>query len=261
MIDIHCHILPGLDDGPATLEESVEMCRIAYADGIRTIVATPHYRPGSYEYPSHVVQSKIDELRSSLSEGGINIQIYLGADVTVTPELEKHLQIKPYLTINATGRYFLAEFPHAAVPPNWEKFLFTLIRQGIVPIITHPERNGWFLSHPDALVSFVRAGGLVQITALSVTGEGGIESRRYTSHLLKNGLAHIIATDAHSVNARKPLLSSAVELAESLVGRERVAAMVNDIPKAVIEGRKVIVEDLEVSVQKRRSWFRRIARI
>ena len=261
MIDIHCHILPGLDDGPETLEESIEMSRIAYNDGIRTIVATPHYRPGSFEYPHELLQAKLDQLKAALVKAQVGLEVLPGADVTITPELNEYIIRYPYLTINGTGRYFLAEFPHAAVPPNWDTFLYEMIRKGKTPIITHPERNGWFLSHPEKLSPFVRAGGLVQITAMSVTGEGSEESRRYAVHLIKSGLAHIIATDAHSRTIRKPLLSDAVALAVSLVGKERATAMVVDTPRAIVEGRPILTEEPIIAIPKRRTWFQKIARI
>src|SRR5512138_3499510 len=158
MIDLHCHILPGVDDGPATLEEAVEMCRIAEADGIRTIVATPHFRPGTYEFDDR--EQALGSLRSEVLRRGIGVTVLAGADVTVTPELPLYLAQQPHLTINGTGRYVLAELPHDAVPARWDDFLLSLRSRGITPILTHPERNHWFLGRPDALYSYVLAGGL-----------------------------------------------------------------------------------------------------
>lgn len=260
MIDLHCHILPGLDDGPRTIDESVEMCRIAYADGVRTIVATPHFCPGRFEHPHEQIKEKIGELQAALRAARIVLDVLPGADVAITPELDGHLEKYAYLTINGAGRYFLAEFPHTAVPPHWEAFLYTFLRRGIVPIITHPERNGWFLSRPDALVPFVNAGGLVQITAMSIQGVGGEESRRCAVHLLKSGLAHVIATDAHSATERKPLLSEAVAIAGQLLGQEQARRMVVDTPRAILAGSPIRADDRLIPAVKRRTWLQRIAR-
>ena len=236
------------------------MCRIAYDDGIRTIVATPHFRPGSIEHPHERVQCKIHELRTALNKANIPLEILPGADVTITPELDDHLEYYPYLTINGNGKYFLAEFPHATVPPNWDTFLYAMIRKGKTPVITHPERNGWFLSHPEALSPFVSAGGLVQITAMSLTGEVSEAVKKYSLRLLRQGLVNIIATDAHSVEQRRPILSEAVAVAASVIGKDRALSMVLDTPRALIEGRRPdlpIPEPVEIP---RRSWLGRLLR-
>lgn len=236
MIDSHCHILRGLDDGPETLEESVAMCRIAYEDGIGTIVATPHFRPGNYEHPYELIRSRIEELSHALRREGMPIVILPGADVTITPELDEHLERFAYLTINGTGKYFLAEFPGASVPPKWDVFLLGVIRKGLVPIITHPERNGWFLSHPDALEAFVREGGFVQVTAMSLTGGFGPAAREYCEYLVRHNVVHIIASDAHSSTQRLPVLSAAVRRAKKWIGEEQALKLVRDTPRAVLGG-------------------------
>ena len=258
MIDLHCHILPGIDDGPATMDESIEMCRIARADGITAIVATPHFRPGRYDLSEGAITAAYEGLCSEVARLGIDIEILAGADVTVTPELLIHLSQKSRLTINKTGRFFLAELPSAAVPARWDQYLLSLIARGFSPILTHPERNGWFLSHRDALYPFVSAGGLVQITAMSLTGEVGEAAQSYSRYLLKQGLAHIIATDAHSAHQRKPLLSGAVAAAASIIGKDEAFRMVRDTPRAIIEGRRPDVAMPEQAVVPRRTWIERL---
>jgi len=260
LIDLHCHILPGIDDGPATMDEAIEMCRIAYADGIRTIVATPHFRPGRYDLSEAAVSSALEGLRSEVARRGIDITILAGADVTVTPELQMHLSERRGLTINNGGRYFLAELPNGAVPARWDQYLLSLIAGGFSPILTHPERNGWFLSHRDALYPFVHGGGLVQITAMSLTGEVGEAVRSYSCYLLKQGLAHIIASDAHAAGQRKPLLSAAVAAAVSIIGVDAALKMVTDTPRAIIEGRRPDIALPEHAVVPKRTWIERLLR-
>lgn len=253
MIDLHCHILAGIDDGPETIEESLEMCRIAAADGITTIVATPHYRPGRYEPDAKHVLSKVDELQAAINEEELDALILLGADIAVTPELPVYLRDMPHLTLNKTGRYFLAELPHSHVFPMWEDFIFSL--RGKTPILTHPERNRAFISRPESLSSFVRRGGLIQITAMGVTGEMGKEVQEYCVFLLKRGLVHVIASDAHSVSDRRPVLSEAMRKTADIVGWEHAKRLVSDIPRAIIEGKSIELPAPAEPVLRKKRFF------
>jgi protein-tyrosine phosphatase len=263
MIDLHCHILPGLDDGPQTLEESVEMCRIAASDGIKTIVATPHFKPGTYEHPSQRVDQQLHALTAELTQQNIDLKILPGADVFVTPELSRHFDSYDYLTINRTGKYFLAEFHADFVPLQWDVFLLSFLKKGIVPIITHPERNRWFLGHRDALYAFVRSGGMVQITAMSLIGLYGDEERDLCMFLLQHDLVHIIATDAHAPAGRVPVLSHAVNAAANIVGREKAEALVTSIPEAVIAGNEIKLSPplIHTEAPKQKTWLQRLANL
>lgn len=256
MIDLHCHILPGIDDGPETLGEAVEMCRIAADDGITTIVATPHFRPGKYDNLD--IADRLTRLRSEIARQGIAVEVLSGADVTVTPELPFYLAQNPQLTVNGTGKYFLAELPHDAVPARWEEFLLSFRGRGITPIITHPERNHWFISHPDALRPFVLAGGLVQITAMSILGKNGVESRNYSRYLLRRSLVHVIATDAHSIDQRPPRLAEAVRAAGTIIGEAQALRLVRDTPQGIIAGRSVDVQQAAAEGPTKRKWYRRM---
>jgi protein-tyrosine phosphatase len=256
MIDLHCHILPGLDDGPEKLDESVAMCQIAFEDGIRTIVATPHFRPGAYEFRDPTEQ--LTALRREVERLGLELTILPGADVTVTPELPLHLVQQPMLTINGMGKYVLAELPHEAVPARWDDFLLSLRKRGTTPIITHPERNRWFLNHSDALYPFVLAGGLVQITAMSILGENGPESREYSTDLLKRGLVHVIASDAHSSDQRQPRLAAAVLAAGEIIGRDRALRMVRENPGHIVTGVPVEAEHKAPEEPRKRKWYHRM---
>ena len=260
MIDLHCHILPGVDDGPATLEESIEMCRMASADGTSTIVAATHFRPGSYTPTVKALTERTAELRAALASASIPITIVPAAEVTVTPELSENLSTCDWLFVNGGGKYFIAEFGSDVVPSQW-LFLFSpLLRSGRIPIITHPERCSRFADHPEELRDFVEKGGLVQITAMSLTGELGEDLQSFTEDLLRGGLAHIIASDGHAPHWRPPLLSAAVERAAAVVGREKALSMVFDTPAAIIEGRSLsgTAADLAPEIPKRRSWFKRM---
>jgi protein-tyrosine phosphatase len=259
MIDLHCHILPGIDDGPETIDEAVDMCRIASADGIKTIVATPHFNPGIYENSSEKVFSLIDKLGAKAKEKGIDVRILPGADIAVTPELPAYLKKEEYLTINRTGRYFLAEFPAASAPPGWDMFLLSFLNSGTIPVITHPERNSWFLEHPDALYDVVKKGVMVQVTAMSITGDLGEDIQEFSIYLLKHNLVHVIASDAHSAAYRLPLLSHAVRMAGDVIGKEKAYSLVTSIPAAIIEGRHVSLPGIIKPVRQKKRWLQRAA--
>jgi protein-tyrosine phosphatase len=261
MIDLHCHILPGLDDGPESLSEAVAMCRAAAADGIGTIVAAPHYKPGTYEFTEAGILGAVDTLSEEVAKQGLNIRILPGAEVTVSPEMRASLLPGGYLTINH-GRYFLAEFRPLSVPDRWDAFLLSFLDAGMTPIIAHPERNAWFVQHPEALAAAVYGGILVQLTATSITGGFGPETRDFSVNLLRQNLVHVIASDGHSARLRPPQLAEAVALAADVVGRERALALVTANPQAIIESRPLpALEPIEHAPQMRaprRSFLQRL---
>ena len=237
LIDIHSHILPGVDDGAKTLEEALEMCKIAEADGITTIVATPHSMNGLYINQKETVCRKVDEFNSILKKEKIKINILPGLDLHFYPELLFHLKNGKILTLNNHGCYLIVEFPEV-ISPHIESICFNLQIQGVVPIISHPERNYFFRKNPQLLQDFVDRGALVQVTAMSITGEFGIEAEKAVKNLLKKNLVHIIATDAHSIGKRPPLLSPAVKVAAEIVGEEQAQRMVTTIPERIINQKK-----------------------
>ena len=234
MIDIHCHILPGIDDGPTEWAESLKMCDMAVRDGIRTIVATPHMNNGHYSNSKETIIKKIEELRERIN-GRFELDIFLGADVHVSFDLVERLKSKEIPTINNKG-YVLLELPHELLPPNIESLIFNIKVMGITPIITHVERTLWIKKHFQSLKKLVDMGALLQITAMSITGEFGRSAKHWSEKLLKEKLVHIIASDGHSINRRPPIMSKALNVASSIVGRDEAYAMVNDTPLKVIKG-------------------------
>jgi protein-tyrosine phosphatase len=260
MIDLHCHILHGMDDGPSTLRESVEMCRMAAADGTETVVATPHFTPGRYHWTGAAMQERILELRSVLQAENVPLTVLPGADVAVFPELPAHPGLRTFLSLN-NSRYLLLEFPHAFMPPGWDSFLRSLIAAGTIPVITHPERNDWFIRHPAAMGEAVRAGALVQVTAMSLLGGFGNDARKFCVHLLKSGLVHVMASDGHAATERPPLLSEGMRAASALIGEERARELVQTVPQAIIEDRPVRAHAPRAQVEGKRGWLGYLARM
>lgn len=237
MIDLHCHILPGLDDGPQTLEESLAMVEIALEDGINTIVATPHMQNGLYRNYLEQVRSAVSSLEEVLAERGLPLRLYVGGDVHIKPDMMAAVQAGEAVTIDDARKYILIELPSMSVPAGVKEEIFQLRIHGITPIITHPERNQVIARAPELLEEMVAMGALAQVTAMSLTGGFGRIVRESAEALVVRRLVHIIASDAHSVVDRPPLLSRALERSVSLLG-DRVEAerMVTILPAAILAG-------------------------
>jgi protein-tyrosine phosphatase len=242
MIDIHCHILPGLDDGARTMDEALSMARMAAADGIGTVVASAHITPGVYDNSPEQITAAAEALDGRLRREGIPVRIIPGADVRMTPEMADGNG--RYLCINRDTPYLLFEFPHDLVPPGSDRLIESLRNKGVVPIITHPERNAEFKRRPEKLEPFVKMGCRVQITAMSLTGEFGPRAREIAERYVKDGWADLIATDAHDTVRRPPILSLAVRRAEELVGAEAARAMVLDLPEKIVKGE--VLKEIEL---------------
>jgi len=231
-VDLHCHILPEIDDGAANMDESLAMARIAAHDGIRIIVATPHVNKALYSFEE--VKQRVILFNRYLEAAGLDVSVLPGGDVSVVfePSLVKDF------TINSNG-YILVEFPHTHMPHNAATILHNFRKEGLRPIITHPERNPTIMSRPETLLELLEDGIMVQVTAGSLTGDFGRKSQRCALFLLENDAVDIIATDAHSRRFRRPVLSAGFHVAEKIVGRARAEAMVINTPVAVIAGNPV----------------------
>jgi len=260
MIDLHTHILCELDDGAKTIDESIEMCRISYQDGIRTIVATPHILPGIYKNDRPTILSKVQELQSAIKKLGVRssefgvqnpdpmtqrpndsidaLKIIPGADVHFSSDILLRYERREIVTVNDQGRYLMVEFASQGIPYQAEEVLFKLLTKGIIPIISHPERNMEIGQKPRRYYEMIRMGCLGQITAMSLTGDFGSGIKRIAEKLLSKRLIHIIASDTHSTHRRPPILSAGVKAAEKIVGKEEARKMVTEYPAAIIEGRK-----------------------
>jgi len=236
MFDIHTHVLPGLDDGPGSWDEAIELCRMAADDGTEGLVATPHIQKGgAYRNTAAVIKEKVVELRERLA-GRVELELYWGADTHIATGLVEAIREGEVPTIN-DGNYLLLELPHDVLPPHVENLLFELRLAKITPVITHPERCGWAMRELGRIQRFVDMGALMQITAMSLTGGFGREARAMTKTLLERGLVHVIASDAHSIRTRPTGLSAAFREASSIVGEDEARKMVRDTPLEIIKGK------------------------
>jgi len=260
LIDLHCHILPGLDDGPENIDQSLEMVRRAGTDGIRTIVATPHTHNTVYRNHFDDVCRCVDTVGEIIRNKGLGTTICPGLEVRMCPGMVWRLGAGEIGTLNQTGRYLLVEFPFQALPSGYRNELFDLRLKGVTPIIAHPERNLVLQNELERVYELVEMGCLLQLTAMSITGELGEAAMVCARELLDLRLAHVIASDAHSHENRPPVLSSAVEAAARILGSETEARdMVTKTPAAIIEGRNVDVPEPMHVVKK--GWFARLAKL
>jgi protein-tyrosine phosphatase len=253
MIDLHSHILPGVDDGPRDLQGSLEMARVAVEDGITRLAATPHnadWRDGGRRA---WVEERVEELQNALDAQGIPLSVVPGVEAYIAPDLVQHLKDERAFTLNGS-RYLLIELPMHSWPLYTEQVFFEVQVQGLVPILAHAARYAPVQEDPNRVFGLVERGALVQLTAGSLTGQFGRRTRDTARRLLEHNLAHLIASDSHSARSRPPRLSPGVEAATRIIGPERARAMVTTVPAAILEDDALTIEPPK-PVKPRRRWF------
>ena len=234
MIDLHSHILPGIDDGAKTLEISLEMARLAVADGIHTMACTPHIYPGLYINDAQGIVQARDALQLALDAQGIKLRLVTGADVHLVPDLLAGLRGGRVPTLNGS-RYVLLEPSHHVAPPRFEESVFQLVAAGYTPVITHPERLTWIETHYPVFVGMIRQGAWMQVTAGALTGMFGPRAKYWGEKFIGEGHAHLLATDAHSNRRRVPCLSEGLAVAQRLLGKEEAARLVLERPQSILD--------------------------
>jgi protein-tyrosine phosphatase len=254
MIDIHCHLLPGLDDGAKDVETSQAMCKVAAEDGIEAVVCTPHAND-RYPFDPEIVQQKIAEV---MAGSGGRPQLYPGCDFHLSYENIQSALADPHrYTINH-GMYLLVEFADLAVPPNIEAVFSDFMARGIIPIVTHPERNPWLMSQRSRLFKWVETGALVQVTANSLLGRFGSKPAQFCAWLIEHRLLHFVASDGHNVGRRAPLLRAACEKVAASFGKETAHCLFEEFPRATIENQYIDAPPPDPHPPRR--WLGRIAR-
>jgi protein-tyrosine phosphatase len=230
VIDIHCHILPEVDDGPKNWEIAQEMCHLAHADGIEHIVATPHANE-RYHYDRSYLASLLASLRQL---AGPAPTLSLGCDFHLSYDNLQDVLARPeYYTIDGTN-YLLVELSNYSIPVQTEDCFRRLGDQGITPIITHPERNPILQPTPQRVLEWAEQGCVVQVTASALTGSWGERSQQTARWLLEREGVHVLATDAHDTRRRVPILSSGQDAAAEVCGAAVAHKLVNDNPRAII---------------------------
>jgi protein-tyrosine phosphatase len=237
MVDLHAHLLHGVDDGPTSLDEAVRMCEIAAADGIRVAVAAPHQHHAlAPNDDRNELVTRFEALRAAV---GSKLALALGAEIRVDSDLLAEVDQLPdgSLLPLAGSHYLLLEFPSARVGPDPKAIVHELTLAGWRPVLAHPERVPWLAEEPAALAELVERGALLQLTAMSVTGEFGRRTRECCAFLLDNDLAHFVASDAHDTSSRPPVLSHAYRVLADGWGEARARRLTDDNPRAVLADR------------------------
>ena len=239
LLDMHSHMLPGLDDGASNWKQSLIMASMAVEDGIEGVVCTPHWVLGRYENTRSVILSALEKLKKKLADHEIPLKVYPGAELHLDVSIPQGIRAGDLLTINDTGCFALIELPEELLPQNLEEFFWDLHTQKITPIISHPERNAVLLQDPMRLYQWVQMGVLTQLTAASLLGLFGRKVQKFSALLVEHNLIHILATDAHGLNVRTPILSEGYKVIEGMKGKETAFQMVCETPKRIIQGEPV----------------------
>ena len=235
MYDIHCHILPGIDDdGPRELEEALTMARMAASDGTQVIIATPHGARVDEQGGKEALAQQIEAFNKELGAHAINLTVVMGAEYLLSMELLEEAQHGAPVTLSGS-RYLLVEIDLIQYPPYTEEALFQLQLAGFTPVLAHPERQAVIQERPELLAGLVERGVLSQITGASILGSLGRPPQRSAEQLLKSNLVHLIASDGHSARGnRLPVMAEAVEAVERLVGEEAAHTLAVTNPTAVL---------------------------
>ena len=209
MIDLHAHLLPGLDDGPETLDESLDMARMAVADGITHCVLTPHIHPGRYDHTASGLRPHLQAFRQSLAEHAIPLNVSLGAEVRMGLESLALLERDelPFLGSVRGSRVLLLELPHSHIPVGTMNLLEKLLSLNVRPLLAHPERNKTIMDDPTRVQAFLAAGCWLQVTAGAITGAFGKVSQAVAHRLLSEDAVRVVASDAHNLGVRAPRLA------------------------------------------------------
>lgn len=236
MIDTHLHILPGIDDGPETMEETLELAQSLVREGVREAIATPHYNDEYRQCPVVEVRARVHEVQTMLTRANIPLQLFAGHEVLIKPGLVQDVQEGRVATLNGS-RYLLLELWSNEWIPETERVLFTLRASGITPIIAHPERYRAIQQDVKRLEKLVQQGILAQVTLGSLLGRQGSTARRTAETLLKKGLVHLLASDAHGLQRRAACIDEGMRQAAKLVGMACVRQMTETGPTAIVQNR------------------------
>lgn len=232
MIDIHSHILPGIDDGARSVDEALDMLRIAIDQGVKTQVLTPHIHLGRFNNTKQHIEQEFIKFREQVDSANLPIKLLLGAELRIGPEIMQLVSTDsvPWLGEHQGKKTFLLEFPRTEVPFGSDNLVKWLLSKNCLPIIVHPERNSTFLKNRSKLQVFIDLGCPLQITASSITGKFGADVQQMTEELLIANQVSAIASDCHNLKGRAPDLFAGVEKAKSIIGANKAQMLVSNDP-------------------------------
>lgn len=236
MVDLHHHLLPGVDDGATDVAAAVAMARAALAEGITTVVCTPHTFDGVFDVERAAAAAALAELSAALADAGLPLQVRLAGEVHLHEGIPELLRRDPGVSLDGNGRFLLLELPHQGPPPSLPDFLFRLAAAGTTPLIAHPERNLAVRKNPELALGWAQRGAKLQLTAGSLSGAFGEPIQACAEHLLRSNCCHVVATDAHSLAKRPPLVQAAFAAAAAIVGEDGARTLFLDNPSRILAG-------------------------
>lgn len=250
MIDLHCHILPGLDDGAKTESDALKMAWMAAKEGITHIVATPHHRNGVYINTKEEILQQVNFLNQLLKSNNIPVTILPGQENRLQGDIIEKIKLGKILTMNQKGNYLFLEFPTRNIPRYTSQLFYDLQLHGIIPVIVHPERNNEIFNHPESLYHLISNGALSQITASSIIGLFGKKIQKLSYQLIEYNLTHFIASDAHNTSSRGFHLRAAYrEIQEKLGIQARY--LLEENAELLIDGQAVNIDQPKIIREKK----------
>ena len=239
-VDIHCHCVHAIDDGPATLSDSLDLCRSLAADGVTDVIATPHQlgRYGEFNEAAQI-REKVGVLNRELESNGINLRVLPGGDVRVDERICQLIKSDKVLTLADNGRHILLELPHE-IFINIEPLVVDLSSMGIAAIISHPERHPYIAQRPQVLLEWLEKGAHLQITAASLLGDFGSAANKAAWYFLNEGWASLVATDSHDLRGRRPKMRNAFESITAELGEKTARLLCIENPLRILEGKDVL---------------------
>lgn len=234
MIDTHLHILPAVDDGPETMQETIMLARVLVEEGVHSAIATPHYNDEFPRRSASEIRERVRGVQQELDRQEIPLRLFAGHEVLIKPGLVEDIQTGRVATLNGS-RYLLLELWNNGWMPETEQVIFQLRLNDIVPIIAHPERYRPIQKDPQRLAALLRQGALAQVMVGSLLGTQGGTTRRTAETLLKKGMAHCFASDAHDLRKRPPRIRQSLQRAEQLVSRSLLYRMIETVPAAIVQ--------------------------
>jgi protein-tyrosine phosphatase len=242
MIDLHSHLLPGIDDGASSMDVTIEMARLAVADGVRIMACTPHMHPPRYSNNADSIQLAVAAAQKALDEHGVELRLIAGADVHLQPDLLSQLRSGHVQRLDSTS-YFLLEPSHSIAPPQFERFVKTILDAGYRPILTHPERLTWIEQHYELICAVDEAGAAIQLTAGALLGVFGSRPQYWAERMLAEGRVDILASDAHDARRRLPGLSAGLKAAADIIGDAAAQKLVLDNPATILRDQPLAVKN------------------
>ena len=259
MIDVHCHILPDVDDGSECMQESINMAMIAKEQGIDKIIATPHYHPEFKYLRGEELNKACEEFKKELKENNIDIDIYLGNEIYFTYDLIEKISELDFYCLNKS-KYILIEFPPTNFPLNLCNIVYELKQKGFIPVLAHVERYIKIHDDPEIIYDCIKTGAIIQINSSSLIGKQGKEIQRFCNLLIERNMVHLVATDAHGSQRRRPMMKDAYQYIEKKYSKEIADNLFINNAQCILDNKEIIIEEPFEKSMEKVSFLKRIFR-